>query len=250
LAASPLFLFDAINGTGELANVRNLLDGWLAEDIKILAAAGPRAAELVGKRGVRFHSTWHADGDVYQGTNTGGDWIWEHRENKEKVKTPEHVAALAALGADVVTTLRAQYKVEGVGGSHNFTVGTGGAPKSRTADLPNGPTEVPGEAKPSIPDYTPGTGHLEKALDELPGGKKPPAAAATKGKGAAVSRTLARTQRARAAGRTLARQPAPPAPPELTLKPDAGAAANSCRVVFPDGRPTESPYQPALDTLA
>jgi len=52
LAASPLFLFDAINGTGELANVRKLLDGWLAEDIKILSAAGPRAAELVGKRGV------------------------------------------------------------------------------------------------------------------------------------------------------------------------------------------------------
>jgi hypothetical protein len=192
LAASPLLLFDAINGTGELANVRNLLDGWLAEDIKILAAAGPRAAELVGKRGVRFHSTWHADGNVYQGTNTGGDWIWEHWVNNEKVETPEHVAKedsveghlkrlfetkhkaeLAPLGADVVATLRGQYKVEGVGGSHNFTVGTGEAPKSRTTDLPNGPTEVPGEAKPSIPDYTPGTGHLEEALDELPGGKKP-----------------------------------------------------------------------------
>ena len=133
LAASPLFLFDAINGTGELANVRNLLDGWLAADVKILAAAGPRAAELVGKRGVRFHSTWHPDGGPYQGTNTGGDWIWEHTVNNEQVKTPQHVAkedsveghlkwlfetkhkaALAPLGADVVATLRGQYKVEGV----------------------------------------------------------------------------------------------------------------------------------------
>ena len=275
LAASPLFLFDAINGTGELANVRNLLDGWLAADVKILAAAGPRAAELVGKRGVRFHSTWHPDGGPYQGTNTGGDWIWEHTVNNEQVKTPQHVAkedsveghlkwlfetkhkaALAPLGADVVATLRGQYKVEGVSGSHNFTVATGEAPKSRTTDLPDGPTEVPKEAKPSIPDYTPGTGHLEEALDELPGGKKP--AAVTKGKDAAVSpavsrtvsRTPARTPRARAAGRTLARQPAPPAPPELTLKPDAGADASSCPVATPEGQPTQSPYQPALDALA
>jgi hypothetical protein len=269
LAASPLFLFDAINGTGELGNVRNLLDGWLAEDIKILAAAGPRAADLVGKRGVRFHSTWHADGGVYQGTNTGGDWIWEHWVNNEKVETKEHVAKedsveghlkwlfetkhkaeLAPLGADVVAALRGQYKVEGVGGSHNFTVGTGEAPKSRTTDLQNGPTEVPGEAKPSIPDYTPGTGHLEEALDELPGAKKPAAAAATRGKDAALSRSLARTRRARAAGRTLARQPVPPAPPDLTLKPDAGADASSCPVATPEGQPTESPYQPALDALA
>ena len=61
---------------------------------------------------------------------------------------------------------------------------------------------------------------------------------------------MARTPLARAAGRTLARQPAPPVPPALTLKPDAGADANSCRVATPEGQPTQSPYQPALDALA
>ena len=185
--------------------MRNLLDGWLAADVKILAAAGPRAAELVGKRGVRFHSTWHADGGPYQGTNTGGDWIWEHTVNNEQVKTPEHVAKedsveghlkwlfetkhkaeLAPLGADVVATLRGQYKVEGVSGSHNFTVATGEAPKSRTTDLPDGPTEVPKEDEAEHPRLHPRHRPSRGGARRAPGREE--ACCGDEGEGAAVSR--------------------------------------------------------------
>jgi hypothetical protein len=267
LAASPLFLFDSINGTGELANIRALLDGWLALDLKILTAAGPRAAELVAKRGVRFHSTW--TGGVYKGTNVGGDWVWTHTKNGEVVNEPQHVdhadsveghrdkwfkdhaAELAPLDAALVDALRTQhYKVEHVAGTHNFTVGTGGPATSRNTDMSEAPTPLKGQPAESVPDYTPGTGHLEEALDELPGGKGSQAATTTTGQDAGVARTPMRTTRA---APTIARQPTPPpAPPQLTdhtAAPDPGEA-NSCPVATPDGQPTQSPYQPVLDALA
>lgn len=177
LAAAPLFLFDAINGTGELATVKRLVTSWLNTDLAILTAAGGRASSLLAQRGVRFISTY--TGGVYAGVNVGGTWDSGTKDNPRTTTVSvadsvrgtidawfrAHRTALGTLEAP----LRDQYRVEPVSGSHDYTVGTGrqAAATDRNTNITTSPTTLPGASTPDVPNYTAGTGHLDQALGRL-----------------------------------------------------------------------------------
>ena len=235
LAAAPLFLFDSINGTGELANVKNLLTKWLAQDLEILAAAGPRAPALLDQRGIRFSSTW--TGGVYEAVHVGGTWMW-HKKEQNVTKRESLVGFLdhwfadashkRALGA-LAPKLRAQYRTVHVGGSHDFTVGTGH--RAKAGDFGTG-VSPPVADSPGAPTYARGTGHLEQALGGLPhaaqgtgGGSSSGSTPASGGGGTAPQpATPAPVARSPQAGGIVARQPHP-APPVQAQPPQQAPAA-------------------------
>jgi hypothetical protein len=185
--AAPLFLFDAINGTGELATVKSLLGAWLKADLAHLKAAADPAAEL-DKRGLKFRSTYSSGGGVYPGTNVGGvefeQGIFEKgkRVGSEMVTVDPGNSVKGFLNAWFrrqekgplaahVPKWEAQYRVEAVASAHERALGTTSAAKSRGKEVPGGQA---------------GTGNLEKSLQGLPadaprpsggggGGTPPPA---------------------------------------------------------------------------
>jgi hypothetical protein len=174
LKATPLFLFDSINGTGELQTVKDLMTDWLNTDLAILKPAGEaRGADLLKQRGVRFLSTF-SPGGVYAAVNAGGSWT----DRKKVVHTvaPEdsliaardawfrkHASELGKLEA----TLKDQYRIDAVSGQHIFTVSTGSPAAKRNKDVTPMPAARPGGSEPDVPTYQPGTGHLEQALRRL-----------------------------------------------------------------------------------
>jgi hypothetical protein len=174
LRAAPLFLFDSINGTGELKTVKDLITSWLDADLAILQSAGAgRGKELLAQRGLRFLSTF-SPGGVYEAVNAGGKWT-----DKDKVVhtiAPEdsliaardrwfvkHKSDLGTLEA----TLKAQYRIDSVRGEHIYTVSTGFPATSRNTNVAPIPTPLPKGSTPDVPSYKPGTGHLEQALRQL-----------------------------------------------------------------------------------
>jgi hypothetical protein len=184
--AAPLLLFDAINGTGELATVKSLLGTWLKADLAHLKAAADPNAEL-DKRGLRFRSTYSSGGGVYPGTNVGGtpfmQGIWEKgkRIGEQEVTVAPADSVRGFLNAWFrkqekgplaahVPKWEAQYRVEAVASQHEQAVGTTSAAKGK------GGKEVPG--------YKAGSGNLEKSLQLLPGDATRPA-----GGGAAPPKT-------------------------------------------------------------
>ena len=169
---SPLLLFDGINGVGELATVKNLIGRWIDNDVARCTALGvPKAATELQKRGLHLRSTY-SNSDVYRAVNVGGTFT-----NRQKVvvtvarndsvdgfiksKLAGLLTKTSALAIDVI--LKDQYKVESVGGSHDRTMATGASAN---------PGQVGRDPK-GIPNYTAGSGNLEKALNTL----APPASA-------------------------------------------------------------------------
>ena len=164
---APLVLFDAINGPKELKTLRELLTRWLEADRDHLLAAKDPAAELAG-RGLKFRSTYSVDSaDVYQRNHEGGRYVLElisGQKLKVDISRGESVNGFLddwftanAVGklAPLAAAWRAQYVTEKVSGSHHHQIGTGVATPS-------------GRDSAGVPQYTKGTGHLEKALRGLP----------------------------------------------------------------------------------
>ena len=167
--SAPLFLFDGINGPHERDSLWTKVEAWLNDDLARLTKPGANAAQLLALRGIKLRSTWGAGSDpVYKRMNVGAKYnpvtdtgvdpsslegrlrAWFHRNG----------GALGSTGS----ALRAQYKVESVAGSHEFTVGTGGAPSRRGVPVSPGITAPSG---PAAPDYT-GGGNLEASISALP----------------------------------------------------------------------------------
>jgi hypothetical protein len=143
LTSSPLLLFDAINGPGELETVGGMVEQWLARDLAIIRGNPTTAADLLRRRGVKLVSTYTAGG-VYARMNGAlrtriRTWITTHSR---------------VLGAHAAV-LREQYRVETVAGSHDYTVGAGRAAPSSARGIGG------------VPSYS-GGGHLEGALSHLP----------------------------------------------------------------------------------
>jgi hypothetical protein len=172
--ASPLLLFDAINGTGELAKVKSTLGGWLKADLAHLTAPGVDPGAELDRRGLRFRSTYSSGGGVYPGTNVGGTFTQGIFENGKRVGEEEVTVAAAEsvrgflnswfgrqekgpLAAHV-PKWEAQYRVEAVASQHEQALGTTSPAKSKVG---GGGKEVPG--------YKAGSGNLEKSLQGLPG---------------------------------------------------------------------------------
>ena len=154
VASSPLLLFDAINGPLELNVVATLAQRWLADDKRrLLSQAEADAKILLNRRGLKLRSTW--TGGIYEKTNTS-----------LKARLDAWFASNGtALGA-LAPILRAQYVVEHVPGSHDFTVGTGSAqtgPRTGVA----GVSQAPGAPAGSNQAPIAASGNLAQALSLL-----------------------------------------------------------------------------------
>jgi hypothetical protein len=151
--APPVLLFDGINGPGELATLESDLDVWLREDLKWLAQSTDQPA-LLGRRGLKFRSTWGTGSDpVYQRMNEALDtWLTNWFTNN------------ATVSSTVAATWRDQYRIEKFVGQHDYNVGTGHpAAASDRGTVPSGLTGVPKAGAP--PAY--GGGNLDSALRAL-----------------------------------------------------------------------------------
>jgi len=164
LRSPPMLLFDAINGPAEVGAAASLMERWLDADLAILTKAGAGARALLAKRGLKLRSMY-SDSHMYKSTNTGGTykgWVWKKKTEEvdgktvtksEKVWdditiTPEaalkgrrdrwfrkHGPQLAALDKlappkaagdkDPSEMLKDQYRIDYVGGGHDFILGSG-----------------------------------------------------------------------------------------------------------------------------
>ncbi len=193
IKAPPLFLFDGINGPGELGVIAGLMEEWLAADLVRLQASAD-ADKLLDRRGLRLRST-HTTSDVYTATNVGGKFdvtkdtgerdennkpktvtvtITVTKANSLKGRIDTWFATNAKLPAAVVAKWRKQYDVPepAVSGGHEATVGTGALEKDKTKRGP-APGGLTGDSqKAGVPG---GGGHLGESLAGLPpDAKRPP----------------------------------------------------------------------------
>ena len=165
LRSPPMLLFDALNGLGEVGVAAAMVERWLDADLAILTAAGTGALGLLGQRGLKLRSTYsNSDlytatniGGSYKDMvpETTTETIDGKAVTKTKkvettitiapgaslkgridawfIKHRRQLAALDRLAAPKTDpgertpteTLSAQYRVDSVGGSHDFTLGSG-----------------------------------------------------------------------------------------------------------------------------
>ncbi|MDP9294904.1 MAG: hypothetical protein M3O90_10870 [Actinomycetota bacterium] len=190
--ATPMFLFDAINGTGELATVAGLVKQWLEADlVRLNASSNPD--KLLDRRGIKLRSTHSANYGAYKALNVG-DASYTYKEKlvtiskKQSLKgqidtwfTDRAGAFGSGLTSAVVTKWRGQYDVpeKEQGGAHEYTLGTGKtAEEEGKARLPS-PAGVTAPSKkvpaPGVPEYS-GGGNLDESLSKLPVLVPPPPA--------------------------------------------------------------------------
>lgn len=176
---SPLLLFDGINGINQMDAVKKLVGGWIDSDIARCTTLGASLAPgALSKRGLRFRSSY-SSGDYYGPVNVGGshykddptdthtppppkrqvvDWTVTLAQSVSgfiKSKLAANASKTSTLG--IQSIIADQYRVESVGGSHDRTMATGaGQNPAQSARNSAG-----------IPNYMPGSGNLEKALNLL-----------------------------------------------------------------------------------
>jgi hypothetical protein len=186
--ASPLLLFDAINGPGELRTLRRVLTKWLEADMAHLTDPRTKNPEAdLDRRGLKLRSTYSTgSGEVYRKNHVGGDYELGDGTKVHILKETEKYQDLVKDGmclngflnhwfednaegivsAAILTKWKAQYVTTEVSGSHHRQVGVGeAAGKTERDTAPEGMTG-PSE-KAGVPQYTAGTGHLEQALKLL-----------------------------------------------------------------------------------
>jgi hypothetical protein len=180
--AAPLLLFDGINGPNELANIRDMLKGWLETDHRHLSAAADAGAELK-KRGLKFRSTYSTGSwEAYRKNHEGGDYV----SNKVKVQISEAKSLNGFLrdwfDANATGTLaphkdewKRQYQTAKVTGSHHHQIGMRGKASARERDAAGVPTYETDRQKKG-PKQT--WGNLEQGLDALAPDAMRPAKAA------------------------------------------------------------------------
>ena len=182
--ATPMFLFDAINGTAELATVAGLAKQWLEADlVRLNASSDPD--KLLDRRGIKLRSTHSANSGVYKALNVG-DASYTYKDKlvtiskkgslKGQIDTwfADRAGAFGSgLTSAVVTKWRGQYDVpeKAFGGEHEHTLGTGkSAEQEGKARLPS-PSGVKAPSKkvpaPGVPEYS-GGGNLDESLSKLP----------------------------------------------------------------------------------
>jgi pimeloyl-ACP methyl ester carboxylesterase len=185
--ATPMFLFDAINGTAELKAVADLARQWLEADlVRLNASSDPD--KLLNRRGIKLRSTHSADYGPYKVLNVGGGSYTTNsgdvvtRTKKQSLRGQidtwftDRAGAFGASTAAVQTKWREQYEVpeKETGGKHEYTLGTGKtAEEEGKARLPS-PAGLTGPSKKAgVPGYSAG-GNLDEALSKLPVLEPPP----------------------------------------------------------------------------
>lgn len=167
--SAPLFLFDAINSPEEGNTIWAMVERWLNDDLAQLTKPGANAPQLLALRGIKLRSTWGAGSDPrYKKMNVGKHYDPVTDRGLDPLSLKGRLrswfgAHSAALGP-ARPGLRAQYRVEGVVGTHEFTVGTGGPPTHHGVAVSPGLTAPSG---PGAPDYA-GGGNLETSITALP----------------------------------------------------------------------------------
>lgn len=179
--STPLFLFDAINGTAELGTVVDLVVKWLEADLVRLNASSD-ADKLLDRRGIKLRSTHSASNDRYRALNVGdgsykykGKTVTISKEKSLKGQIDDwfdtrKAAFGAKLTSSVVTKWRAQYDVpeKELGGTHEHTVGTGHTAEEEKKARLAAPAGVTGPSKTvGVPEYSSG-GNLDESLSKLP----------------------------------------------------------------------------------
>jgi hypothetical protein len=197
----PILLFDALNGLGEVGVAASMVERWLDADLAILTAAGAGALGLLAQRGLKLRSTYsNSDlysatniGGSYKDfvPETTTETIDGKTVTKtKKVETTitiapgdslkgridtwfrKHRTQLAALDKlapqktdpqekTPTQTLAAQYRVESVGGSHDFTLGSGH--KATAAERTGVATPAPTAPALGVP-AAPTDGNLARTL--------------------------------------------------------------------------------------
>jgi hypothetical protein len=189
VAAPPLLLFDAINGTGELDVVTTLTLSWLNDDKRrLLAHTEDEAKALLTRRGLKLRSTWSSG--VYAAVNSKDPAYRTYQYGDRPAVTVDATRTLEykldkwfadnkdSLGATLSPILRQQYVVEHMTGAHDFTVGTGALQKG-TRTAVTGVTQAPGAPAASTQAPDASQGNLAKSLSLLSPADKvvPPKAA-------------------------------------------------------------------------
>jgi hypothetical protein len=185
--STPIFLFDGINGTAELATMAGMAIRWLEADlVRLNASKTPDA--LLDRRGIKLRSTHSNANDRYRALNVGdGSYTY-----KGKLVTISKKGSLkgqiddwfdgqkgrfgAGLTAAVVTKWRAQYDVpeKELGGGHEQTVGTGHSAEEEGKKRLPAPAGVTGPSKTvGVPEYS-GGGNIDESLSKLPALVPPP----------------------------------------------------------------------------
>ena len=100
IKAPPLFLFDGINGPGELGVIAGLMEEWLAADLVRLQASAD-ADKLLDRRGLRLRST-HTNSDVYTATNVGGKFdVTKDTGERDENNKPKTVTVTITAQAEL-----------------------------------------------------------------------------------------------------------------------------------------------------
>ena len=214
LRSPPMLLFDALNGLGEVGVAAAMVERWLDADLAILTAAGAGAPGLLAQRGLKLRSTYsNSDlysatniGGTYKAMvpETTTETIDGKAVTKtRKVETTITIAPAASLKGRIdawfrkhrsqlaaldklappktdpgertpTETLSAQYRVDSVGGSHDFTLGSG----HKATDAERTGTATPAPTAPALGvPAAPTDGNLATTLALLgpPAALMPPA---------------------------------------------------------------------------
>lgn len=185
--STPIFLFDAINGTTELGTVVDMAIRWLEADlVRLNASSTPDA--LLDRRGIKLRSTHSNANDRYKALNVGdGSYMYKEKlvtiSKKQSLKgriddwfDTRKAAFGTSLTSAVVTKWRAQYDVpeKELGGAHEHTVGTGQTAEGEGKKRLPAPAGVTGPSKTvGVPEYS-GGGALDESLSKLPALVPPP----------------------------------------------------------------------------
>jgi hypothetical protein len=174
-AAPPLFLFDAINGLGELDTLTTLVRSWLSLDLEVLGRhTEAEGRDLLKRRGLKLRSTYTSG--VYWACNTKAPPRTYQYAPHPAVTVPEERTLeyvldkwfadhSSALGANEAL-LKSQYVVEHMTGSHDFTVGAGTLQQGSRSSVA-GVTQAPGAPASSTQAPDAAQGNLAKALGLL-----------------------------------------------------------------------------------
>jgi hypothetical protein len=179
--STPIFLFDAINGTTELGTVADMAIRWLEADlVRLNASSTPDA--LLDRRGIKLRSTHSNSYDRYKALNVGdgsytykGKLVTISKKQSLKGRIDEWFDTRkggfgAGLTSAVVTKWRAQYDVpeKELGGAHEQTVGTGRTTEEEGKKRLPAPAGVTGPSKTvGVPEYS-GGGAIDESLSKLP----------------------------------------------------------------------------------